>query len=456
VDDEAAVDEGSASLRRIDADLDLARITGPGQPVSLIASQRSQPPIVMWASGAFASASVAGVASHEIAGAGAGLASAQCPAPSPEWWFVGAGSQLGRGSALLVSNPAQEPARFDITMFARSGPVAALAGKGINLGPQSRVRLRLDALAQGEEMLALRVRATSGRVAAALRDVAVPRGESPRGVDFIPPSGVPSRRLWIGGVPGGDGSRDLVLVNPGEQFATLQVELLAEDGPTQLVDLTTLAVPAGSVISTSLDRVLKGRPGTIALTSDVPVTGGVRSDWGRARRDTSWLSATPGVRSPNPLAAAAVVPAGPGLTTTITVAAPETAVSGTIQVLATGSDEESIFTAEGPLGSGELAAASDAQAAGPAVVTGAVRMEPAIQVSVPAGTQRQVTLTGLEDAAVAHVTWTSDADSGPALVSHVTVDPERPAATGFSWWPTASAVAILPVREDIGVLVPQE
>ncbi len=448
----AAAPEGTAVLRPIDSDLDVARITGPDVPVSLLAADRSLPTIAMVAAGTFAPTAVAAVASHELAGAGAGLASAACPEPSPEWWFVGAGSQLGRGSALLVSNPAQEPARFDLRLFARSGPVAALAGKGINLGPQSRVRLRLDALAQGEELLGLQVRATSGRVAAALRDVSVPRGEQPRGVDFIPPAVAPTTQLWVAGVPGGEGSRDLVLVNPGEQFATLQVTLLTEQGPQEIAGLPTIAVPAGSVITTSLDRVLNGRAGTLALTSDVPVTGGVRADWGQARRDVSWLSATPSVGFPNPLAAAALVPAGPGLSTTVTVAAPGAAVEGTLQVWTTGGADESVFTEEGLLGVRDPAA--DAGVPGPRVVTGPVRAEPPIRVSVAAGSQREVAVPGLDDAAIAHLAWTSGPGSGPALVSHVTIDAQRPAATGFSWWPTRSAVAIQPVREDIGTLLP--
>jgi hypothetical protein len=443
--------EGSAGLRLIDAELDLARISRPGTPVTLLVAGRSQPSILMTAMGQFAPAAIAGVASVELAGAGAGLASAACPPPGPEWWFVGAGSQLGRGSALLVSNPAQEPARFDISLYARSGPVEALAGKGITLGPQSQVRLRLDALAQGEELLAIQVRATSGRIAAALRDVAVPRGEQPRGVDFLAPSIPPAKRLWIAGLPAGPGSRDLVLVNPGAQFATLQVQLITEDGTQEVTGLATVAVPAGSVVTTSLDRVLRGRGGTLALTSDVPVTGAVRSDWGSAQRDTAWLSATPMVASPNVLAGAALVPAGEGLTTTVAVAAPDGAVSGTLQVVTTGSGEESPFPAGGTLARGELGpAATD----GPTVVAGAVEALPSIRVSVPAGSQVTVDLPDLGDAAVAHLTWLAATTSGPALLSHTTLDPEGPLATGYAWWPVASAVGITPVREDVGTLVP--
>lgn len=186
---------GSAALRPIGAAADLARLAGPDQPVGLLVAEQSQPPIVMHARRSWAPSALAGIAAHDLAGRSAGIASAACARADNEWWFVGAGSQLGRGAALLVTNPALEPARFDIALFARSGPVEALAGRGIDLGAQRDVRLRLDALAPDQDLLAVQVRATSGGVVAAVRDVAVPRGESPRGVDYIGPA-VPPPPSW--------------------------------------------------------------------------------------------------------------------------------------------------------------------------------------------------------------------------------------------------------------------
>jgi hypothetical protein len=140
------------------------------------------------------------------------------------------------------------------------------------------------------------------------------------------------------------------------------------------------------------------------------------------------------------------VPAGPGLTTTVTIAAPGSAVSGTLQVIGTGQADASVFTEEGLQG---LARPTDV-----VVVTGAVSSAPAIGVSVPAGSQRTITVPGTEQHALVHLAWRSDPDSGPALVSHLALAPDRPAATGYAWWPTASAVRAVPVREDVGVLAP--
>ena len=465
---------GSAALRPMTADADLVRLAAPGEPVAVRAGQRSQPPILMQADGSWAPSGFAGVVARQVSGPSEGLASAACSPPGPHWWFVGAGSQLGRGAALLVSNPAEEPARFDISLYSGAGPVQALAGKGIDLGPRSNVRLRLDALAPDEDLLAIEVRATSGRVAAAVRDVAVPSEDRPRGVDFIPAAQAPGTRLVVAGIPEGDGARDVVLVNPGTQFATVTPRLLTANGAEAIEGLAAIAVPAGAVIRVDLTRVLSGRSGTLDLTSDVPVTGGARAAWGGAQREAVWLSAVPLIGGPDPLGGAAAVPAGPGLTTTVTVAAPDGEVRGTLTVVATQSDDVAALSgtpADASADDGDAApeegddpADEDVDAAPgaslPEVVipTDAVRTE-TIAVVVPAGGQRSIVVPGSgadAPAGLTTVSWRSDPGSGPAAVSHVTLDEELPLATGYPWWPIASSVTAVAVREDLGILAPAE
>ena len=227
------------------------------------------------------------------------------------------------------------------------------------------MRLRLDALAPDEELLAIEVLATSGRVAAAVRDVAVPSEDRPRGVDFIPPAQAPANRLVIAGIPEGDGARDLVLVNPGAQFATVTPRLLTESGPAAVEGLAAIAVPAGAIIRVDLTRVLGGRSGTLDLTSDVPVTGGARAAWGGARRDVMWLSAVPLIGGPDPLGGAAAVPTGPGLTTTVTVAAPDGEVRGALTVITTESDDLAVLSGRSAANGGAASGASGSQSESP-------------------------------------------------------------------------------------------
>lgn len=470
---------GSAVLRPMTADADLVRLTAPGEPVAIRAGRRSQPPTLMQAAGSWAPSGFAGVVGRQEAGPSQGLSSAACVPPGPHWWFVGAGSQLGRGAALLVSNPAEEPARFDISLYSGAGPVQALAGKGIDLGPRSNVRLRLDALAPDEELLAIEVRATSGRVAAAVRDVAVPSEDRPRGVDFIPAAQRPGTRLVLAGIPGGEGPRDLVLVNPGTQFATITPRLLTATGAESIEGLAAIAVPAGAIIRVDLTRVLAGRSGSLDLTSDVPVTGGARAAWGGARREALWLSAVPLIGGADPLGGAAVVPAGPGLTASVAVAAPDGEVRGTLTVVSiqsadvaalsgSAADESATEGAggggaatgdqEGDLTDGE-GDATPAPSLPQVVIPQETARTETIAVVVPAGGQRSIVVPGGGAQAPAGLTtlaWRSDPGSGPAAVSHVVLDEELPLATGYPWWPLASSVTAVAVREDLGVLAPAE
>ena len=457
---------GSAVLRPMTATGTWSRLDGPGEPVAVRSAQRSVPPILMQADGSWAPSAFAGVWLGRWREPAEGLSSAACSAPGPQWWFVGAGSQLGRGAALLVSNPAEEPARFDISLFSGAGPVQALAGKGIDLGPSSSVRLRLDALAPDEELLAIEVRATSGRVAAALRDVAVPSEDRPRGVDFIPAAQAPGTRVVVAGIPEGDGARDLVLVNPGAQFATVTPRLLTAAGPTAVEGLAAIAVPAGAIIQLDLTRVLAGRPGTLDMTSDVPVTGGARVVWGRARREIIWLSGVPLIRDPDPLGGAAVVPTGPGLTTTVTIAAPDGEVRGTLTVVTTPSQDVATLsgrqTGSDKAGTDEAgtgdpdAAAPDAALPEVVLATQAARTE-VIAVAVPAGSQQSIEVPGggpESPAGLTTLSWRSDPGSGPVAVSHAALDAKIPLATGYSWWPIASSVTAVGIREDLGILAP--
>lgn len=440
---------GSASLRLLDSDEALARIASPGAPVHLLVAGSTQPPVLTQALSGWAPAVMSGFAVRALGGTAAGLASASCPPPSPTWWFVGTGTRVGRSAVLLVGNPSQEPARVDVRLHGRSGDVPALAGKGIEVAPRSMLRIRLDALAPDQEVLAVNLQATGGRVTAALRDLAAAAGTSARGVDFIPPAQQPASDVVIAGIPGGEGARDLVLVNPTTRFGTVKPRLVTQDGTQDLPGLAEMAVPAGSAVTISLERALAGRSGSLHLSADVAITGAVRSTWGSLRRDVAWLSATPPTSAEQPLAGAAVVPAGRGMTTTVTIAAIASDVSGTLSFAGAGGPEESVLSGTGgPLADGSLSGGT-----AELVVPGSRVGGQLVAVLVPAGQQRTVALAGLEDAAVAWITWLSADGSGPASISHSSVDPAGPLATGYQWWPTQSSVRTVPVVADIGTLL---
>lgn len=444
---EPASGSGTATLSTFQPIEDLVRLGDVGDPVALVSEDETLPATSLQATGAWAPTAFASITSLLRSSQSAGLSSSACVPPAPEWWFVGGGSELGRGAALLVSNPSEEAARFDIALHAGSGPVAALAGKGIDLGPGSSVRLRLDALAPGETLLAIQVNATIGQVAAAVRDVEVPQGDRPRGVDYVPAAAAPSTELVVAGIPGGSGNRELMLVNPGTQFATVEPRVLTDTGTEELPELSSLAVPAGAVIKVDLDRVLAGRASSLAMTSDVPITGGARAEYGARSRDVVWLSAVPPIADPNPMAAAAAVPAVTGLRTSVVIAAAESEVTGTLAVTSVPTDDVA------SLGQADPPASRGAEV----VLPGDAARTSVQEIVVPAGSQQAFALPAPEgDSELAAIVWRSQPGSGPAAVTHVVLDEENSLATGYSWWPVRSSVESVAIREDFGVLVPTE
>ena len=175
----------------------------------------------------------------------------------------------------------------------------------------------------------------------------------------------------------------------------------------------------------------------------------LRSQWGSATRDTSWTAATPPTSSDLPLAGAAVVAAGPGLRTTVTIAAPTTQVVGTLVYSGSGGPDEAVLAGDGGrLADGDLGGGGT-ELLVPGTRVGGRRVD----VTVPAGAQQEIALDGLDGAAVAWATWQAAEGSGPASVGHLSIDASAPLASGFPWWPTTSAVRTVPVTADVGTLL---
>ena len=80
-----------------------------------------------------------------------------------------------------------------------------------------------------------------------------------------------------------------------------------------------------------------------------------------------------------------------------------------------------------------------------------------IAVAVPAGSQQSIVVPGggpESPAGLTTLSWRSDPGSGPVAVSHAALDATVPLATGYSWWPIASSVTAVAIREDLGILAP--
>ena len=287
-------------------------LTEPGASIEVVNDQGRLRPLVIAGEGGLAPGLVASQYELGLDGPRRGLATLNCPSPSPSWWFVGGGSTTGRTTQMYLVNPETTEAEVDISLAGTEGPISAPSLRGLVIPPESRTTVRLSRVAPAQLSAAWNVQVRTGRVAVAVQDIDA-EGFVPRGIDWIPPSADPTTRVYVPGILGGDGRRRLVVHAPGDLDARVTLRVLTPDGayvPTQLPEIEVLA---GSVVATDLTPALQGSAGTLELISDMPIVASVRmrhdgvdASANQTREDISYATGSAPVVG---LAAAAGMPA---------------------------------------------------------------------------------------------------------------------------------------------------
>lgn len=248
----------------------------------------------MAAAGAFAS--------RADASAGA-LAVAGCVPPRARWWFVGAGAGLDHDSVLSLANVDPGPAVVDVRVLSSDGEVETVGTRGITLGPGESRSIPLADVAPQRDEIAVAVAATRGRVSAAVADRVADGPAAPDGREWLPASEVPSRVVRLAGVPAGARDRTLLVGNPSELEALVDVEVSGPRGTFTPTAARTISVPPGSVVSVDSGDLVAGEDAAaLRVRSQVPVVAALRS---RTRADHAYAGTV------LPLAEPAVAPVVP-------------------------------------------------------------------------------------------------------------------------------------------------
>lgn len=282
----------------------LGRAVAPLRPGPVDPTEPGEVPYVVSAQGDGAAGLVVSQATRTTIGAARGLAVLACPAPGRSSWFVGGATVVGATTELLLVNVEDAPALVDVQVWTASGPADPRPGRGLVVPPRGRLVVPLDRLAPDRDRLALHVATTRGRTAAAVRTNRRD-GRTPLGTDWLPPTAPPAREAVVPGLPAGPGSRSVLVTNPGEVDAVVQIELITDDG--QLAALP-VGVPAGSSVAVDVSDELRGTPAAARVLSDGPpvLAGAELVDEQRAPvRERSYAAAVPAL-SPGAL----LLPAG--------------------------------------------------------------------------------------------------------------------------------------------------
>ena len=227
-----------------------------------------------------------------------GLAAGSCTPPAPSTWLVGGQTEAGSSSRLTLANPGQTPVNVTAQLWGATGALEEPVTVTI---PANDVRQVLLESVSMEPRLAVHLSVDGGAVAASIQDTVL-NGLVPAGTAAVTPTVAPAEELQIGPVPmytNGGGS--LRLVNPGDEVATVAVDVLGADGSVELPGAQDLQIDPHTVTDVALDGVDPGYV-SIAVHSDQPVTGSVlvsragdpsEQDPDQPVIDRAWVPATP-------------------------------------------------------------------------------------------------------------------------------------------------------------------
>ncbi|WP_460366621.1 DUF5719 family protein, partial [Actinocorallia lasiicapitis] len=207
-----------------------------------------------------------------------GVGGARCGAPGTEHWFVTPGAGSGKID-LHLANVDDRDASVDVIAISDAGRIDTPDGHTFTVDAHENRVIHLDKNGDGlglpavdSRMLAIKVVATSGRVAAAVK---VDLGA--KGYDWAPASAAPARTVILPGLPGGSGARTLFVAVPGEADARVKIQAVTAGGVFVPEGQDVLDAPAETVTPVDLESALVGKPAALVLTADRPIVAGFQA-----------------------------------------------------------------------------------------------------------------------------------------------------------------------------------
>lgn len=289
--------------------------------------------VVISATDAMAVGAAAFVATVADDGAGGGLAVTPCPAPTREAWFVGAGSTVDHTSTLLITNPGDTQAVVDVSLLTSDGDNPS--NTNVMLPPHGEQRLNLADLAAGRGDVVVEVAAEQGQLVAALLDYWTAT-LAPAGTEWIPAARPPSTDVTVGPVLADSGRRALIVGNPGDRTASVDIQVVGPDGTSPVEGFDSASVPPGSVETVRMPASLADQVFSVRLESDQPIVGSVRSVSKGNPADLAYGTSAPELDASAvvPVDLPTVDPAGVGVC--LTSANPNVAAKASIEAHAAG------------------------------------------------------------------------------------------------------------------------
>ncbi len=248
------------------------------------------------------------------AGSVAGLAVGQCTAPERSQWFFGPEIAAGASSLLTLANPFERSATVEVTSVDSEGDRGTSGARSVVVPGETTRSVNIAGLASAGTDLGVSVRSSGAPVTAQLQSSRA-SGIIGTGVEFLPglteagtshvlpgitvPEGTAetdadtdeeSEDSAEDGEQSGPTPPELWIHVPGNQGATVEVQVYGEDGQQSLDIPGVFTVDGGEVDVIELQGVDPGVT-DIQVRSDVPAYAAVRSESAQSS-DFSWAATT--------------------------------------------------------------------------------------------------------------------------------------------------------------------
>jgi Family of unknown function (DUF5719) len=258
--------------------------------------------------------------------AAGGLATAQCPSPGTDFWFVAPGQKSVADIQLYLMNTNSQAADATVQILTDSGPVLGNTDAGIGVPAHGLVVQSLAKLLHGSRVVALNVTTSVGQVAASVLETS---GGSEPGA-WLPAAQAPATSQVLPGLPGTPGERELYIAVPGGDNAQVKVTAVTERGSYQPTG-GGISLPGGSAVAVALPS-LGGTAAAVAISSNVPVTASMTVAGGAAGAPGAFTAATPPVQEQGVIAGNA---GGSGGSSVLVLSAPQGAAQVRVTELPT-------------------------------------------------------------------------------------------------------------------------
>jgi len=218
---------------------------------------------------------------------GSSIAAVPCSPGSPDEWFVGgSGGVTSKGTLYLVNSGLSESI-IDIYAFTSK---AQLPIHSLKVKANSEASFSLDALAPGEESIALHVVTRTGRVSSFVLDQRA-KGLTSLGMDYVKPSSSSEKDLYIPAIYPHSGGKSSVahalrLLVPGSIDASVRVEVISADGKFIPVGFDGVSIAHNRVLTLPLKNLTTSAPFGLHIQSDQPILAGLLTSIGST--DFAW------------------------------------------------------------------------------------------------------------------------------------------------------------------------